>query len=286
MDSELFPILSKLAEKYTAFESTSITYEKAEQLMEAILYCIAEVEKFSENTVVGSKVMSLQQAYEIGVSYVEQKAKNALNLYNHVLIKFYDYQNICLHDTVVKGLPEFFRWYDVKFAPQCTILTLDYPVLKDISQDTGIDKIYKFIFCISLEQKFLSFFPEDYVVDVLKRYSPFYKEMVENICEIVFTVVILHILVKKDFMHQNFEQNDYLQIQKIFEQMELQEIEKHLEQDTKTFVQKYYNGCEELLNYLVPSIPSIYCPIKKCNKKSYQNFLRINRTLKKKSSRF
>lgn len=78
MDSELFPILSKLAEKYTAFESTSITYEKAEQLMEAILYCIAEVEKFSENTVVGSKVMSLQQAYEIGVSYVEQKAKNAL----------------------------------------------------------------------------------------------------------------------------------------------------------------------------------------------------------------
>ena len=37
---------------------------------------------------VGSKVMSLQQAYEIGVSYVEQKAKNALNLYNHVLIKY------------------------------------------------------------------------------------------------------------------------------------------------------------------------------------------------------
>ncbi len=35
---ELVPIVGKLAEKYTAYESTSITYEKAEQLMEAALY--------------------------------------------------------------------------------------------------------------------------------------------------------------------------------------------------------------------------------------------------------
>ena len=34
---ELVPIVGKLAEKYTAHESTSITYEKAEQLMEAVL---------------------------------------------------------------------------------------------------------------------------------------------------------------------------------------------------------------------------------------------------------
>lgn len=30
---ELVPIVGKLAEKYTSHESTSITYEKAEQLM-------------------------------------------------------------------------------------------------------------------------------------------------------------------------------------------------------------------------------------------------------------
>lgn len=37
---ELVPVVGKLAEKYTAYESTSITYEKAEQLMGAVLYCI------------------------------------------------------------------------------------------------------------------------------------------------------------------------------------------------------------------------------------------------------
>lgn len=39
---ELLPVVGKLAEKYTSFESTSVTYEKAEQLMGAVLYCIRE----------------------------------------------------------------------------------------------------------------------------------------------------------------------------------------------------------------------------------------------------
>ena len=41
---ELIPIVAKLAEKYTAKESTSITYEKAQQLMGAVIYCICEYE--------------------------------------------------------------------------------------------------------------------------------------------------------------------------------------------------------------------------------------------------
>lgn len=41
----LVKIVGKLAGKYTAGESTSVTYEKAEQLMEAVLYCIREAEE-------------------------------------------------------------------------------------------------------------------------------------------------------------------------------------------------------------------------------------------------
>lgn len=35
---ELMPVVSGLAEKYNAFESTSMTYEKAEQLLGAVIY--------------------------------------------------------------------------------------------------------------------------------------------------------------------------------------------------------------------------------------------------------
>lgn len=39
---ELLPIVSELAQKYTGYESTSITYEKAQSLMEAVLFCLSE----------------------------------------------------------------------------------------------------------------------------------------------------------------------------------------------------------------------------------------------------
>ena len=39
---ELVPIVASLSEKYTSKESTSVSYETARQLMEAVMYCINE----------------------------------------------------------------------------------------------------------------------------------------------------------------------------------------------------------------------------------------------------
>lgn len=42
---ELVPVVSWLAERYTQKDSTSVTYETAEMLMEAVIYCITQVEE-------------------------------------------------------------------------------------------------------------------------------------------------------------------------------------------------------------------------------------------------
>ena len=91
------------------------------------------------------------------------------------------------------------------FEPQNTILTLDYPVLKDISAYTGIDKIYEFIKCIRLEQIFFSKFPTGYVEGVLRGYNRFYKDMAENLCEIMLISVIGHVLAMKPLLEQKFD---------------------------------------------------------------------------------
>lgn len=72
---ELVPIVGRLAEKYTAYESSSMTYEKAEQLMEAVLYCIHEAEQSGHNSVIPTGGISAQQAYDTGLVYVQEKAK-------------------------------------------------------------------------------------------------------------------------------------------------------------------------------------------------------------------
>lgn len=232
---ELIPIVAKLANRYNAGESTSMPYEKAEQLMEAVLYCIREGEKCQRNGIVSGEGISAQQAYDAGLMRVEEKVKKALELYNELLPEFVYYGNRCLYDTFAKGIPEFFKWYDIYFEPQNAILTLDYPVLKDLSGYTGIDKIYEFIRCIGLEQKFLKRFSEENVIGILTQYDKHYKDMVDNLSEIVLASVFERILEQKSFTDSPLNEVDYL----------------------RTLLRESYGDCKELQEYLAHAIDNI-----------------------------
>ncbi|NSE81859.1 hypothetical protein G4363_11370 [Coprococcus comes] len=259
---ELVPIVGKLAEKYTSHESTSITYEKAEQLMGAVLYCIHELWESSGNAPSLNKKLSAQRAYEMGAAYVRDKTGKALDLYNRILPEFCHYENKCLYDTFVKGIPEFFKWYDVQFEPQNTILTLDYPLLKDISEYTGIDKIFEFIKSIGLEQKFLKLFPAGYVINILSKDNRNWQESMDNICEIVFIHVIGHIILGKSLTVIELEEDDYSYMQKIFKQATLEDIKKQLTTALEIFIKNYYENDRELLNYLSGAISGIVVRLK------------------------
>ena len=145
----------------------------------------------------------------------------------------------------MKGLPEFFKWYNIQFEPQNTILTLDYPVLKDISVYTGVDKIYEFLKCISLEQKFLGKFSENYIRTILAKYDEHYKEMIDNICEVVLLSVTGHILAEKPLT-----------------ELDLNTIDDSLKTAVKTFLETYFDNSQELSEYLLGSVHDITIRLK------------------------
>ena len=254
---DLVPIVAKLAEGYTSKESTSITYERAQQLMEAVLYSIREAEKAGQFSLIQKDELSTERMYAIGVKCVEDKTKEALDLYNGIMIHFSSYGNQCLYDTVVKGLPEFFKWYDCRYDPQNTILTLDYPILMDISEQTGIDKIYDFLFCIQLEQIFLNKFPPEYVMEILSKYDKQYKLMIENLCEIVLMNVISHMLAGKEIFILDFEPEEYLKMQTLIQKENLSDLREKLKNAVKVLVREYYENDEKLMEYLYKAVDNI-----------------------------
>lgn len=258
---DFVPVVGKLAEKYNAYEHTSMTYEKAEQLMGAVLYCVREAKQDGHNVVIPAESRSAQQMYEAGVLCVERKVKQTLALYNQILPEFEHYENRCLYDTFVGGIPEFFKWYDIRFEPQNTILTLDYPVLRDLSEYTGIDRINEFVKCIWQEQRFLSAFPKEYVIKVLCEYSRQYKEMVDNICEVVLEDVIKHILAKRP-VSEPFSENDRLRIKRKFEEKGCTETDENIRAAVKAFVQSYYEDYTGLLEYFEHAVDGIIIRLK------------------------
>lgn len=250
---ELLPIVSDLAQKYGGYESTSITYEKAQMLMGAVIYCLEEFNSTHTNSLV-KKSIPIKEQYDIGVKLVCEKAMNIQRIFNELSVYFENYGVKCLYDTVQKGIPQFLKWYDVKYNPQNTILSFDYPLLIDCNSLNGADAVYKYILGIQVEQHFLGMFDRGYIVSVLKKYNPQYEYMIDNICEIILTNTIGHVALKKSFNEIGFQSDEYLQLTKLFEKKsvcDIEEIVKHIiremvrrlfEKDTDTIFEYLCHG--------------------------------------------
>ena len=246
---ELLPIVSELAQKYAGYESTSITYEKAQSLMEAVLFCLSEYNSSAKDSLV-QKDISVKEQYNIGAKLLSEKVENIRKIFNEISFQFEDFGVKCLYDTVQKGIPQFLKWYDIKFCPQNTILTLDYPLLIDCSFLTGADAVYKYIWAIQTEQIFLGKFDRNYVMLVLEKYNSEYRDMIENICSIVLTNIIGHIAIKKPFNDIDFLYEEYLQLSKIFAGKSISDIENVVKDLIKKIVSQFYENDMDMLEYL------------------------------------
>lgn len=195
---ELLPIVAGLAEKYTSGESGSITYERARQLMGAVMYCIEEVRNDDgKNSPSAQNKLNAEEVYLCGYQKVLEKTKKTVKMYNELILNFKDYGNENYRDTVRKAIPAFFRYYDARFAPQETIITMDYPTIRPIMGITGIDAVYEYVKCISLEQKFLHEIPVKYAENILLRYHKGYKRQFFNLCGIILRYVVGQMIVKE-----------------------------------------------------------------------------------------
>lgn len=180
---ELIPIVAKLTEEFTAKESSSVTYERARQFMEAVIYCIGHAQNGDHAVAAGP--LSATEAYEIGYAAVVEKVRKTIERYNE-LVKFFDhYGNQNYRDTVEKALPGFFLYYDAKFAPMDHIITMDYPVFGLDMELEGIDRIRAYMDAIWEEQIYLRQFPREEVIDRLRSFHPHYEREYFNVREIV-----------------------------------------------------------------------------------------------------
>ncbi len=185
---ELLPIVAALAEQYTSKESTSVSYEQANRLMEAVLYCIDQCSEVGQ--LASNRGLTAREAYEWGYEFVVQKVKRTQEIYNGMIIDFCAYGNDNYRKTVERAIPGFFQYYDAKFAPRETIITMDYPTICPIADETGINAVAKYVEYISCEQRFLEALPQEYVCDILFRFQTDYGKQFYNICQII----IRHIL--------------------------------------------------------------------------------------------
>lgn len=250
---ELLPLVAKLAAKYTSGESTSVPYETAAQLMEAVCYCIRENEKDSGGEP-GCELLEKQrftaaESYRRGYEKVLEKTRRAQEAYNELLGDFQAYGNETYRDTVLEALAAFFMNYDPRFAPQETIVGLDYPTLRTISEDTGIDAVERYIEMIVLEQRFLRKFPDEMVMKLLHLFADECRILIFNLC----SVVLRHVLAAGLLGRQPGERlsgDEYTALGHICAGRTKNELAELLQRLTEKLAASGWEGDAELLWYL------------------------------------
>lgn len=256
LPEELVPIVSEIAIKYSGHENSSITYEKAQMLMEGVLYCINEYKKTDSNALLLNHI-SAKEAYKYGHEIVVDKTKKLHALYNEIMLDFLDYDLECLKNTITKEIPGFLSHYDFKFAPQETLYVPDYPVLKDLDGLYGIDFMLEYMGCIHIEQQFLKRFDYGYVVETLLAYHSDYKELIENICEIVLQDTVRRIMLDKPVNSKDFSKEELESLENILLNKSMKELNDDIAVILKQLVKHYYGDDDLLLEYLICGIPNV-----------------------------
>lgn len=247
---EILLVLAELTGKYTSGESSSVTYEKAQQLMGAILYCIRGC---GQNHVPSSKRLSARQAYLAGYEIVLQKVKKTRENYNEMISSFCSYGNKNYDDTVTKAVAGFFLYYDARFAPQETLITMDYPTLRNVGTRTGIDAVEDYVKWISLEQEFMGQMPESYVCDILRRFQRSYQKQFYNICRIVLRHILGCMLIRKTTGEEP-EPDDYQNLKKMIQECSKDQLKDLFAGSIDGMIREKWKDNQELGDYLKADI--------------------------------
>ena len=129
---ECVPVVAELDVKCTGYEHSSVSYEKAQSLMEGVLYCIHQWESAKKCTLRQDHILS-KEAYLSGREIVIAKVGELQTLYNELIPDFQDYGSQPLKEFIHREIPYFPSHYDAVYAPHETPLMFEilrYPVLK------------------------------------------------------------------------------------------------------------------------------------------------------------
>lgn len=268
---ELLPLVAKLAFKYTSGESSSVSYETANMLMEAVCYCIREngredegearefgggsAEKSGESSggqecrLQERRQMTAAESYRQGFERVLEKTRRAQERYNELTADFRDYGNGNYRDTVLKALPVFFLKYDPGFAPQETVIGLDYPTLQVITEETGIDAVARYLEFIRQEQKFFRRLPEGLAEGTLTRFHEEYRELFCNLCRVPLRHMLASALLGRQ-PGPAFTDGEYAELVRLCSGKSREALTEILNRLTERLVVSGWGQDQELLAYL------------------------------------
>lgn len=197
LTGRLWELLKMQAGKYNGIDSTSITIEKAQDILESMLYTIGVA---TENGAAKEEILngSLSLLLDRGRVILKGKQKSVKVEWKLLCRELPRIPNVYFLSTM-ENLGLFFDSYDIYFAAHHTSESIDYWPLCPIPETVkGISYIEEYIHRIQIENDYLNCFEREDVISLCEKYVPDYREALFNLCEPVLTNAIGLSLIGKE----------------------------------------------------------------------------------------
>ncbi len=182
----LWELLKTQAGKYNGIDSTSMTVEKAQEILESMLYTISVA---AENGAAKEEILNghLSLLLDRGRELLKEKQKAVKVEWKLLCRELPRIPNVYFLSTM-ENLGLFFDSYDIYFAAHHTSESIDYWPLCPVPETIkGISYIEEYIRRIQIENDFLNCFEREDVISLCEKYVPDYREALFNLCEPVLT---------------------------------------------------------------------------------------------------
>lgn len=193
IQQELINLLALRCRKYTSGESSSVPVEAAEDIMQSVNFTLdLYLKKIPEpeDALYALKRFGVEQCYLNGLKEIKGLVGSTRLLYEQVKKSMIRTDNYAYNSTVIEGIQEFFKRYDIEFSAHEILITADYPVCIYPQEYKGIEFIREYLKNIECENRFCNAFPKQEVQRVLSFYAIDYNDNIRDMMLNIYEVVL------------------------------------------------------------------------------------------------
>lgn len=209
-------LLKELIMKYTKGESTSVTVEVTESLLNSILYSLDFYMLKLDNpeaALMELKQKDIKKIYEEGIELLRLCVIETKKLYAKIRRNRLKIELEAYNTTIDEGIPCFFEKYTVIFEGHNTMASIDYPLIFDDMRVRGVSYIKNYLEHLDIETEFCRLFKEEDIGKILKSFGKMcrlnHKIELINIFELLINNSIFSVLAGNKAHQLNITKNQY-----------------------------------------------------------------------------
>lgn len=180
---KLWNLLAKRTGRYTMQESSSVSVETAQELLESICFTLRISLSENPDTQKLLEAANLDELLVAGQKILEAKSEATRQLWQLACLSAPSIENTSYRDTL-QSIGGFFKHYDYRFFAHLIPCDIDYQLCHPVPEAyVGVEYVSEYLHRVLTENEILHCFDHILVQKLLTSYCSDYQGLLINLCE-------------------------------------------------------------------------------------------------------